>query len=93
MIEENLVKLIDKRIQKYFQEHPVNRYYPAKVVEVLENGKRAKVRLASGDKGVPMEFYNKTNETLLAGDSVFVDAIGGNLTNGVIAYRFGEPNT
>lgn len=83
---EELIKIIDSRIKKYFQMYSISSKIPGEVISI--SGNSANVKIAGYDTN--MNFINKSGESLSPGDSVYIEAIGGNLTNGVIQYKFGE---
>lgn len=62
--------------------------YEAKVIEVLDENKRAKVQIIGGTDIFTL--LNKTHEVLSKGDSVRIEAKNGDLSNGTIALRYGE---
>lgn len=83
---DEIISIIDSRIEKFFQAKNISSKFSGKVISV--DGNFATVRITGNE--VDMKFLNKSGETLSAGDSVYIEAIGGNLTNGIIQYKFGE---
>lgn len=83
---DELIKIIDSRIEKFFQNKNISIEYSGKVISV--SGNYATVKISGYD--TEFRFLNKTGEILNSGDSVYVKAIGGKLTNGIISYKFGE---
>lgn len=77
-----LIDLIDSRIQNNKTERV------AKIIAVSEDRKIATVSFPNTKN--TFEIYNKTNERLEEGDSVYVSSNDGSLTNGYVSTRFGE---
>lgn len=85
---ETLLRLIQQEVRRCISnERNIVRKYPAVVTDVLSDG-RIEVELYEGE--TPYLFLNKTGVSLVKGDSVFVEAVGNNLTNGFISEKFGK---
>ncbi len=83
---KDLIDLIDSRIIKMLpQKNNVVYKYAAKITSVYNNS-QAKARIAGYDSEYTL--LNKSGETLKVGDSVFIEAIGNNITGGFISERF-----
>lgn len=83
---DELIKIIDSRIEKFFQNKNISIEYPAEVISV--SGNYIEVKVVGYETN--FKFLNKTGQTLNVGDSVYVKAIGGKLTNGIVSYKFGQ---
>ena len=82
---DELINIIDSRIEKYFQKNNISIDYPAKVISV--SGNYANVKISGYE--TEFKFLNKSGQTLEPDDNVYIKAIGGKLTNGIISYKFG----
>lgn len=80
-----LISIIDTRINKVIRNNKISAKYSATVVDVGPNDVGVVI---SGDDKV-MRFLNQSGSSLSNGDNVYVEAIGGDLTNGVITNKFG----
>lgn len=85
-VSNELIAIIDDRINKILSSKKISMNYPAQVIGVPDSTK-AIVKIAGYD--TEFTFLNKCNQELAIGDSVYVQAIGGDLSNGVIAFKFG----
>lgn len=83
---DEIISIIDRRIEKFFQMYNISSKFSGKVISV--DGNFATVHVTGNN--VDMKFLNKSGSVLSPGDSVYIEAIGGNLTNGIIQYKFGE---
>jgi len=64
--------------------------YCGVITSVGTGFKKGTVKLSGTEREI--ELLNKTGEKLYVGDSVIVKAIGGNMSNAYIEYRFGAPD-
>lgn len=89
MNESNeFINIIDSRVTKLLSKYKISFKYPAIVKDIGNISGKIGVELAGDDK--ILYFLNKSNSTLSVGDSVYVEAIGGDLTNGIIALKYGK---
>jgi len=86
MREQDLIDLIDKRVVEAIKNNHISTNHWGNVVSVAADNKKASVTIV----GYTTEFtlLNKTGETLYAGDRILIEAISGNLSNGIITVRF-----
>lgn len=85
---DELINIIDSRINTLLSKYKISFKYPAIVKDVSNSNGKIGVELAGDDK--TLYFLNKSGSTLAVDDSVYVEAIGGDLTNGVISLKFGK---
>lgn len=89
MNESNeFINIIDSRVNKIISDHKISFKYPAIVKDISNLSGKIGVQFPGDDK--ILYFFNKSNSSLSVGDSVYVEAIGGDLTNGVITLKYGK---
>lgn len=85
----NFFKIIDERIERYMKTHSSNIVYKyAAIVTGFEDGK-VKVKIPCYEM-CEFRFLNKSGVQLAVNDSVFIETVGNNLTNGFISEKFGK---
>ena len=82
-----LINVINECVEKALQKSNIPTKTMGTVTSVTEDNTKATVKIGGFDS--VFELINKSGEVLSEGDSVFVESIGGNLTNGFISERFG----
>lgn len=87
---QTFLNIIDGRIKKYINENKLLKQYCGIITaEVLEgSSKKYKVRILGNE--TEFIFLNKTGESLVVGDNVFIQTIGTDLNTGVITYKAKE---
>lgn len=81
-----LINIINECIEKVLQKSNIPTKTMGNVTYVTGDNSKATVKIGGFD--TTFELINKSGEYLSVGDSVFVESIGGNLTNGFISERF-----
>ena len=84
-----LIDIINDCVNKQIKKSNIPTKIIGRVMSVSDNGEEANVSIAGDDTIVTL--LNKTGEVLKVGDNVFIESVNGNLTNGFISERFGNP--
>lgn len=88
-LSNDFLKLIDERIAAYIKNNNSNIVYKYPAVVTGFDGDKVTVKIPGHDD-CEFRFLNKSNVVLNKNDSVFVEAVGANLTNGFISEKFGK---
>lgn len=85
-----LINVINECIEKALQKSNIPTKTMGTVTDVTKDNTAAQVKIGGFDTS--FNLINKSGESLAEGDNVFVESIGGNLTNGFISEKFGKGN-
>ena len=81
---ETILSLIDDRIAKYMNESRFSRKFMAVVVRVIDID-RVEIRLAGYN--TVHTYKNRTGETLVPGDRVYLEIIGNQMSAGLLVDK------
>lgn len=90
---QTFLNIIDNRIKKYIKENKLLKEYPAIVTSIPQDqdgtNKKYNVKLVGYSELNDKEFtfVNKSHETLVVGDYVYVKTFGTDLNTGVISQK------